>query len=217
MPFTSKADWASKFAKESTHDAMFQVSTEGKAKVAFMVQQDSFRYLDSSDFQAVELPYADKDLAMVILLPKKVDGLAGLEKQLTADNLEKWLAKLQSTRVAITLPRFKTESRFSLKAELPEMGMPRAFILGRGDADADFSGISGRRNLCIDDVIHQTMIEVNEAGTEAAGATAVIMGTDTGRPKPAEIFRADHPFVYLIRDNRSGSILFLGRLVEPGK
>jgi serpin B len=146
---------------------------------------------------------------MVILLPSKVDELATLEKALTAGHLAAWLAKMRGTQVQVALPRFRTTSEFQLKDTLSEMGMPLAF-----SARADFSGMDGKRDLSLSAVVHQAYVDVNEEGTEAAGATGAVVSLTAVRAQPP-LFRADHPFVFLIRDKRTGSILFMGRCVEP--
>ena len=153
---------------------------------------------------------------MVVLLPKKIEGLADLEKDLTADKLDGWIGKLQKQEVIVSLPKFKTEQRVQLADTLSEMGMKLAF----DDQKADLSGMAGKPgDLYISKVIHQAYIDVNEEGTEAAGSTAVIIAEPTAvrvePPKP--VFRADHPFLFLIRDTRSGSVLFLGRIANPTK
>jgi len=202
-------EWDSKFKKADTSDEPFHVSATEKPKVPLMVQMHEFPYFDGGTLQALELPYAGNELSMLVLLPRKLDGLADLEKQLTAENLTSWLKKLQPTNVTVSLPRFQTTGEFELTGTLSDMGMPSAFT-----ESADFSGMAGRR-LHISKVVHKTFVDVTEAGTEAAGATAVVP-TREYNPKSVE-FTANHPFIFLIRDNRSGSVLFLGRLVRPEK
>src|SRR5262249_44277268 len=157
-------------------------------------------------FQAVELPYKTGELAMVVLLPRQVDGCAALEARLSPALLAQSLPQMRRQKVDIFLPRFKLESKFELQKTLAKMGMPNAF----GTA-ADFSGIDGSRNLFISAVFHKAWGEVNEEGTEAAAATAVTIKRSAiiREPTTPPVFRADHPFVFLIRDTRSGSILFL--------
>jgi serpin B len=203
-------DWASPFKKERTHDAPFQVGADEKVTVPLMEQTARFGYLDADTFQALELPYAGGELSMAVLLPKKTDGLAALEQQLTEAKVRGWLAKLRPDEVRVALPRFKVESQFDLANTLGAMGMKQAFT-----ADADFSGMDGRRDLFISAVVHKAYADVNEEGTEAAAATGVLMTRAAVRVNP--VFRADHPFVFLIRDTRSGSVLFLGRVVNPSK
>ena len=181
-----------------------------------MHQTGEYGYLDGGSFQALEMPYGGNDLSMVVLLPKKIDGLADLEKELTADKLAGWVGKLHRQKVIVSLPKFKTEQRVSLKQTLSDMGMKLAFL----DDKADLSGVAGEpHDLHISDVIHKAFIDVNEEGTEAAAATAVAVATASAVrvPQPTPEFRADHPFLFLIRDTRNDSILFLGRLAEPAK
>jgi serpin B len=206
-----KGDWTSPFPKGATKDEMFTVTEDKGVPVPMMHRTGRLGYLDGGDFQALELPYAGDDLAMIVLLPKKADGLAEFEQSLTTERLSAWLARLRPHRVDVALPRFKVESRFELEKVLPEMGMPLALT-----PSADFSGMNGKRDLFISAVIHKAFADVNEEGTEAAAATAVVITRAmAAAPEPAVVFRADHPFAFLIRHNRSGSLLFLGRVVNP--
>jgi serpin B len=207
-----KGDWSSPFSKAGTKDEVFTVTEDKRVPVPMMHRTGRLNYSDGEDFQALELPYAGDDLSMVIVLPKKMDGLARVEESLTSEKLSAWLAKLGPRRVDVALPKFKVEAGFELQKVLPAMGMPLAFT-----GSADFSGIDGKRDLFISAVIHKAFVDVNEEGTEAAAATAVVLARPSAvvRPPPAVVFRADHPFAFLIRHNRSGSILFLGRVVNP--
>jgi serpin B len=148
---------------------------------------------------------------MVVLLPKKRGGLAQLEAGLTHAKLKKWLSGMRTRRVILSLPKFKMTTQFSLGATLKSMGMRDAFTPGA----ADFSGINGRRDLSITAVVHKAFVEVNEKGTEAAAATGVVVGVTSAPVDPPAKFRADHPFLFLIRHNRTGAIVFLGRLANP--
>jgi serpin B len=205
-----KGDWNVPFKKEATRDGPFQVAGKDKVTVPLMNQTGNFNYLDGNTFQALELPYVGKDLSMVVLLPKKVDGLADFEKSLTADKLAGWLGKLAEEEVVVTLPKFKATSELSLKDTLTGLGMVQAF----SDA-ADFSGLDGKKDLSLSAVVHKAYVDVNEEGTEAAAATGVVVKTLAIRA--SAIFRADHPFVFVIRDRKTDSILFLGRLSNPEK
>ena len=150
---------------------------------------------------------------MIVLLPNEVGGMFALEQSLTAPNTRQWLGQLRPVpKVILTLPKFKMTRQFELQDTLGSMGMTLAF-----DAYADFSGMTGNRDFFISAVIHKAYIDVNEEGTEAAAATAVVMRSMMARmPQPAPpVFRADHPFIFLIRDNRSGGILFMGRVTDP--
>ena len=144
-----------------------------------------------------------------------MDGPTALERQLSADRLQKWLAALDGapeSKAVVYLPRFKLNCRLELAKELAAMGMPSAFV----QHSADFSGMTGTRDLNISEVVHQAFVEVNEEGTEAAAATAVVMDRSSS-VTPTPEFRVDHPFVLLIREQQTGSILFLGRVVDPSK
>ena len=145
---------------------------------------------------------------MMVLLPRKHDGLPALEKELTAAKLNGWLKGMHQGKVQLALPKFRSESRFQLGETLIRMGMPKAFGL-----EADFSGMNDGGGLKIAKVIHQSFVDVNEEGTEAAAATAVLMQRKSIAEHP--VFRADHPFVYLIRDTKTGNVLFLGRYTGP--
>jgi serpin B len=205
-----KAAWQQPFSKAATKKEDFLLAGGGKAGVDMMHQTEEYRYLDGGSFQAVDLPYEGNDLSMVVFLPKKADGLAELEKSLTGAKLAEWLPKMKHAHVALALPKFKTTAEFELSKVLAAMGMPDAFAAGK----ADFSGMDGTRELFISRVVHKAFVDVDEKGTEAAAATAVIMKRESAPVSPVS-FRADHPFVFLIRDNRTGSVLFLGRLADP--
>ncbi len=152
--------------------------------------------------------YGDGDFSMVVLQPKEIDGLADLEANLTYKNLQKWTGSLRKLEVKVTLPKFKTTSQFEMNNTLKEMGMTSAF-----DANvADFSGMNGDTNLFISAVVHKAFVDVNEEGTEATGVVVEIESFQA-----PSVFRADHPFVFMIRDNHNGSILFLGRITNPLK
>jgi serpin B len=205
-----KGDWNEQFDKKLTKEEPF-LGAGKETKAPLMHQTGEYGYLEGDGFQALELPYKGNQLSMVVILPKKADGLAAIEKDLAADQLTGWLAKLHPQKVAVSLPKFTTTVDFQLNEELKALGMPSAFDENR----ADFSGMDGEKGLHIASVVHKAFIDVNEEGTEAAAATAVIISTPTGLPRPPAVFRADHPFLFLIRDKQTGSVLFLGRLLQP--
>ena len=208
-----KGAWTDEFKKTATKEAPFQLSAGEKTNAMLMHQTDDFKYASVDDLQILEMPYGQqRQLSMVVLLPQKVDGLAQLEKKLSSKNLEAWLAGLRSKEVRVYLPRFQMTSQFQLKDALQSLGMTLAF----SPSQADFSGISTQEELYISAAIHKAFVDVNEQGTEAAAATGVFLAPASA-PAPQEpvVFRADHPFIFLIRDNRSGGILFLGRLMNP--
>src|SRR5215813_2046189 len=205
-----KGDWLLPFMKSLTKEEDFKVATDRQVTVPMLHQTGFFKYFDGGNFQALELPYVENKLSMVVFLPKKVDGLAEFEQSLTAQNLMKWLPQLQQHEVVVTLPKFRVTAEFTLNKTLSSMGMPLAF----SPHAADFSGMSEEKDLYLSAVIHKAYVDVNEEGTEAAAATGIVTRTMSAGPPPST-FHADHPFVFLIRDNSSGSLLFLGRLVQP--
>jgi len=205
-----KGLWDSPFKTTATSSQPFHLSSNATADAPLMHQVEEAGYTTNTGFQAVELPYSGNGLSMVILLPRQVDGLGQLEQQLSPAFLASTLAPMKKQQVSIFLPRFKLQSRNVLNETLSKMGMPDAF----DQAKADFSGVNGTKSLVISIVIHKAWVEVNEEGTEAAAATIVRMGLGSA-PKPPPVFRADHPFIFLIRDTRSGTVLFIGRMADP--
>jgi len=210
-----KGNWLYRFNPGLTQDEPFHVSPETTATAPLMRQTSELGYAEFPDLQVLELPYTGDEVSMVVLLPRTVDGIGKLEAQLTATNLAAWTAHLQTQKVQVFLPKFKATSEFSLAETLAAMGMPDAFIFGK----ADFSGMDGTRDLYFSKVVHKAYVDVDEEGTEAAAATAVTVEFGGAGPRllqpPIPVFRADHPFLFLIRDNRTGSILFLGRVADP--
>jgi serpin B len=202
------AAWQFPFDEKLTTEGLFTLLDGSQIGVPVMTQQQQFKYAEGDGFQAVELPYDGKELSMLILLPQ--EGLfKDFEKQLSADLVDDIMDTLSSQPVALSMPKFEYESDFSLKDTLADMGMPIAFTGG-----ADFSGMTGSGDLFIAEVLHKAFVSVNEAGTEAAAATAVIMQESAAPGSPIE-FNMDRPFIYLIRDNATGACLFLGSLVSP--
>jgi serine protease inhibitor len=208
-----KGVWKHAFLESATRKEKFILSTGQEISDApLMSQSRSLRYLDGGGFQALELPYTADELSMIVFLPRTVDGLAKLEASLTADRLADWLARMTTQEVDVTLPRFKVTAEFRLDQALADLGMPLAFSAGQ----ADFSGIAKDVPLSLSAVIHKAYVDVNEKGTEAAAATgAVVRVTSALVRPPRPVFRADHPFFFIIRDNGTGSTLFAGRVVNP--
>jgi serpin B len=208
-----KGDWETQFDKAQTKSEDFHLSPAQAATAPLMHREGRFSYFDGGTFQILEIPYKSKELSMIIFLPKDAGGLSALEQSLTGSNLQQWLGKLASVpKVIVTMPKFKMTQQFELGSTLSAMGMPQAF-----SGSADFSGMTGHRDFAISEVIHKAYVDVNEEGTEAAAATAVTMRAMAIRAPegPPPVFRADHPFVFMIRDNRSASILFMGRMADP--
>jgi serpin B len=210
-----KGDWRTKFDKAQTKVEDFHLSPTETAQAPLMHRDGSFNYFNGGTFQVIEIPYKSNELSMIVLLPKEISGLPALEQSLTASNAQQWLQQLRfAPKVILSMPKFKMTKEFELAGTLGAMGMPQAFEPGA----ADFSGMTGNRDLSISAVIHKAYIDVNEEGTEAAAATGVTMRAAVARPldpTPPVVFRADHPFIFLIRDTRSGGILFMGRVTHP--
>lgn len=205
-----KGKWESQFKEKATKNLPFHTSTDAKTDVPMMHQTHEFKYAVVDNLQIIELPYVGNRLSMLVLLPKEVDGLQSLEEKLTQANLDKWTATLHEQEVGVHLPKFTMSSEFSLNDVLQAMGMTAAFA-----QTADFSGMNGKKDLHLSAVVHKAFVDVNEEGTEAAAATAVTVETKSDRTTTT--FRADRPFVFLIRDGQTGSILFMGRLASPPK
>ena len=205
-----KGNWMRRFDHKDTSEGTFWISPADQASVPMMTQVDQFGYsAREPSLQILELPYAGNQLSMIVLLPKRIDGISELETALTEENLSRWTSDLSEREVSVCLPRFTVRSQFGLNGVLRSLGIENAF------GDADFSGMDGTKALYISAVIHQAFVDVNEEGTEAAAATAVVMAVRS-IPEPPPVFRADHPFVFVIRVNSTGSILFLGRVSDPG-
>ncbi len=202
-----KGKWASPFAKQKTADAPFRMAGGRSVNLPMMNQTSRFKYAAADDLQLLELPYAGNKLTMAILLPKETEGVDKLE--LSAVKLSAWLAAARLQKVNVFIPRFRLETQYLLNRTLEDMGMREPFSTA-----ADFSGMDGQRDLYLSVLAHKAFVEVNEEGTEAAAATGAGMSL-TALEAPPPTFRADHPFVFLIRDTSSGTILFLGKLAEP--
>lgn len=205
-----KGRWALPFEASATQPMPFTISETQKVAVPMMRRAGDFGYAQDGSVQVLELPYAGGDLSMVVLLPAASSSVGKLEKDLP-QRLDGWLAAISPEEVEVYLPRFKLEQEFVLNEPLIVLGMADAF----SDAAADFSGMraDAGRDLYISNVIHKAFVDVNEVGTEAAAATAVVMGTKSVSRKP--VFKADRPFLFLIRDVRAGTVLFMGRLSDP--
>ncbi|WP_461863337.1 serpin family protein [Thermococcus sp.] len=204
-----KANWSRRFDPHNTRNETFH-TLNGTVIVPMMHQKGRFRYTEGEGFQALEMPYTGGRLSMLIILPAR-GRLREIEEKLTPDFINKTLDEMKTENVEVVVPKFRFESTYFLRKTLMEMGMRTAFT-----DRANFSGISDRP-LAISQVIHKTFISVAENGTEAAAATAVIMtaAAAPGQKPEYKVFKADHPFIFLIYDRKTGAILFMGRLMNP--
>ena len=203
-----KGDWVTKFDSKKTKTADFHTANGPTVQVKMMRIPSGdgfFNYTHMDGVQILQLPYAGDQLSMLVLLPDEYNTKA-LEQKLSASNLAKWRGELQREEVEIKIPRFELRCRYDLKETLNQMGMPSAF------GAADFSGMTGKKDLFVGSAVHQTWISVNEEGTEAAAATGLVM---MGGLPPT--FNADHPFIFLIQDDMTGNILFMGKVADPTK
>lgn len=203
-----KGQWEKPFNPRLTADAQFRVTPDRTVLMQTMSQSGEFGYGEADDAQLLRLSYrasGESGLAMVLVLPKAVDGLPRLEAQLSGTQVQKWFGSIWNRNGHVSLPKFNVVQKFSLGRSLRDLGMPLAF-----EERADFSGITPGGDFFIQDVIHKAMVEVDEEGTVAAAATAVVGGTVSA---PAEPFRfhADHPFLFFIYAPRTGAVLFFGR------
>jgi len=212
-----KGTWEKQFDTNMTQDAGFQVSANDTTTVKMMQRTDDdarYPYAENGDVQMLEMPYAHSSgegLSMIVLLPKG-DNLSAAEQYLSPGNFSLLEQSVSVQRVNVFFPKFRLETQYSLPTILGAMGMPTAFT-----GSADFSGMDGKQDLLISDVIHKAYVDVNEEGTEAAAATGVVMNLAAVREEnPVPVFRADHPFVFMIWDNNTGTILFTGRVTDPG-
>jgi serpin B len=209
-----KGDWTHPFLKSDTRDGDFSITPTDKKTVKLMYQASDFGYFEDGDCQVLRMPYQGDRHALVVLLPKKTDGLPELEKKLTAKRLGEAMKGLTDQKVRVWLPKLKMTQEFTLNNALSDLGMRQAF-----SPSADFRGMNGGNEpLKINEVIHKAFVDVNEEGTEAAAATGVTMNVLSAAPRPEPVipvFRADHPFAFAICDVRTGLILFLGRVEQP--
>jgi len=206
------AAWQHPFNEDMTEDGPFYLLDGGEVTLPMMKQVNMLGYVEGDGYQAVELKCSGKEFSMIIFLPQ-ADQFEAFEGSLDAQQVSAILGKLEGKKVTLTMPRFEFESKFNLKGALSTMGMPLAFIW----PGADFSGITGKCDLFIRDVVHKAFISVDETGTEAAAATAVVMPPTAVPSKPIKAIevKIDHPFIFVIRDIETGTILLVGRMVAP--
>lgn len=208
-----KGQWLHEFKKKNTNDMDFKITPDNTVTASMMYYYDdevSFNYAETDDMQVLELPYKGEELSMLIFLPKEND-ITQLETSFNIKKLNEMKSKLNKEDVIIYLPKFTFKTKYSLPETLTSLGMKNAFV----SDTADFSGMDGTKNLFISDVIHQAFVEVNEEGTEAAAATAIIMEFKSAGLKKPKIFKADHPFIFVIQEKETGLILFMGKVAEP--
>ena len=204
-----KGDWVRQFNPSFTQQANFHINEKEMVKVQMMdLDKPILNYAENDLLQIIQLPYKGDRISMLVLLPKDMDGLDTLEKNMTVENLALWKNSLEKKMSGVYLPKFTATTEYDLKEILLEMGVHVAF----DNNAADFSGISENDPIFIDSAIHKAFVNVDEKGTEAAAATGITAQLQSG---PPHTFRADHPFVFIIQDDSDGNILFIGRVVNP--
>ena len=207
-----KGKWKLQFEPSKTYGADFKVSPQQSVKVQMMHmsgEKSRFNYLENDELQMIELPYDGNGLSMVVILP--LEGkMDDVEQSLSVQKIGELKAMLSEQEVVVNLPKFKFKTKYSMAQTLAGMGMPNAF-----SDEADFSGMDGTKDLYISKVIHQAFVEVNEEGTEAAAATAVVDATSIAQPQ--NIFNANRPFIFMIEEKSTGTILFMGKVTDPSK
>ncbi len=212
-----KAKWMNTFRPEATRPGAFFADGTREVSVPMMGQTEYHRFAAVDGVKLLEMRYEGGDFAMLVVLPDARDGLAAVEKNLSAKVVDTWVSRLQGQRVAVTLPKFKIDPPNSIELGdvLKKMGMPLAFERFKADFTAMANPPSPADRLHIDKVFHKAFVAVDEHGTEAAAATAVVMGRAGGMPAEPETFVADHPFLFFIRDTKTGLLLFTGRVSDP--
>jgi serpin B len=209
-----KGNWLVQFDPTLTQEQPFKLGAGKEVSAPFMYRKGWIKLMETPGFQAVELSYKGDAFSMVVLLPKKIDGLPELEKSLNAENLKAWIAgleKSQKRKIELYLPKFKLETEYNLTPTFQRLGVKDAFQEGK----ADFSGMGGTPGrIYVGEIVHKAFVEVNEEGTEAAAATAWGFKVANIEDRPPE-FRADHPFLFLIRHKPTSAVLFVGRLLNP--
>jgi serpin B len=203
-----KGEWHKEFEKKETISAPFFSGVENQYTIDFMKMTETLHYFENTDFQFISKPYRDSDLSFCIILPGKLFGIEEIEEQMNSNFLKEILDNTYLTCISLSIPKLKLESTCELSDALKRAGLRTAF-----SSEADFSGITKEVPLMLEKVIHKTWIELDEEKTEAAAATAVVVKI-TGKSS-YKVFKADHPFVFFVLDNRSGSILFIGRYIKP--
>jgi serpin B len=204
-----RASWKYPFDDANTTDGRFHLLSGGEINTLMMEQTEQFDYAEGEGYHAVELPYVGDEVSMVIIAPER-EAFAAFEDDLDADRVNGVIERLQRTNVTLRMPLFEFSSDFQLSETLRAMGMPAAFSA----EEADFSGIDGTRRLFIREVLHKGFVSVDESGTEAAAATAVVIEEESAPATPIEM-TIDSPFIFLIRDVETGTILFVGRVLNP--
>lgn len=207
-----KGAWEYPFDEKNTRKDTFYIYTKCRTKADFMHRSLTAKYYKDNLAEVLEIPYSDRKLSMLVVLPNEKYGMEKLEAKLDRNRYEKYINELSRRQVELTLPKFKITANYELSEVLQNLGMKKAF-----SGDADFSGMTGKKELYISNIVHKSFVDVNEEGTEAAAATGVVMRKTSLPPSEKVKFKADHPFIFFIKDNETNSILFMGRVMNPNE
>ncbi|MBN2789334.1 MAG: serpin family protein [Candidatus Delongbacteria bacterium] len=205
-----KGEWKEQFQKNATKTTTFHNAKGNDVASEMMYNKAMYGYYENDKFQFLEMPYKGNDVSMLVLLPKETQGLGKIESELNMSTIDSAIDNIKGKEVKVYFPKFKLNLSYELSSLMKDLGMNDAFTKA-----ADFSKMTGNKELYISAIIHKTFIEVDEKGTEAAAATAVVMRMKGAMPQPCPEFKCDHPFFYFIRENETGTILFTGRLNDP--
>ena len=221
-----KGTWEWEFDKGDTREQDFKITPSNVVKTPTMYMKPErarFNYADLGNLQILELPYKGNEVSMLVLLPKQGEeydfetrkpinsDYTLKDIELSSEKLSEYKSKMKETKMdSISIPKFEFDTKYSMGGTLSALGMPTAFSY-----NADFSGMTAEEKLLISAVIHQAYVKVDEKGTEAAAATAVVMKVTAAMPR--NVFRADHPFIFIIQEKSTGNILFIGRVTDPTK
>jgi len=209
-----KGVWTYEFDKNQTQDDLFNLPDGSQKTVPMMTQSREFSYYANDQFQAVDLPYGDELFSMTIILPLPGTNLNDFLASITTENWNQWTASFSPVNGTLYFPRFKLQYEKLLNDVLKSLGMEIAFDQGNADFTRMFDKV-GDMNLFIDKVKHKSYVEINEEGTEAAAVTSVEIGLTSVGPGSPFVMRVDRPFIFAIRENHSGTILFVGKIVDP--
>ena len=210
------ADWDLPFEEDDTQDRDFTLADSGVVSVPMMSQHEEHDFSDLEGLKVLEMNYESDEVSMVFILPDEADGLESLEDQLSAEQVDEWIDGLSEQEVSVRIPNFQMETEFPIEDVLIDLGVEQAWLEGT----ADFSGMLDKdvENLWLSRVVHKAFVRVDEEGTEAAAATGAVMsGELSSEPGEPATFHADHPFIFMIRDRLTGTILFQGRMSDPSE
>ena len=206
-----KGKWTNLFEQKNTKEKDFLVSEDKNVKTQMMYQTDNFKYYEDTNFQYLQMNYKGNKISMLVILPKDKNGKTIYDFNIpTAKKIPNVINSLKTKEVKINFPKIELRTNYSLKKDLQKMGMKEVFT-----NNANFSKMDPKNKLKVSEIYHKTYLKVDEEGTEAAAATAIVIAGTTSVPLPPKVFNANHPFAFIIKENKTGEILFIGKIVNP--